>query len=88
VSSVFADELQRATEEEVAGGASWRRGLGRFRRNWVSVGGAVLVGVLVTRALAAPLMAKVVGDAPNELFSTQVDSFGLPLGPNRDFSWE
>jgi ABC-type dipeptide/oligopeptide/nickel transport system permease subunit len=85
VSSAFVDELQRVTEEEAVGGASWSRGLARFRRNSVSLGGAVLVALLVTMALAAPLIARVVGHGPNELFSSEVDSFGLPLGPSRHF---
>lgn len=85
MSSAFVEELQRSTDEEAAGGASWRRGLARFRRNRVSLGGAVLVGVLVGMAVAAPLIARLVGHTPNELFSTQVDSYGLPLGPSRHF---
>jgi peptide/nickel transport system permease protein len=85
VSSAFVDELQRAIEDEAAGGASWRRGFARFCRNRVSLGGAVLVAVLATMALAAPLIAKVVGHTPNELFSNELDSFSLPLGPDRHF---
>jgi ABC-type dipeptide/oligopeptide/nickel transport system permease subunit len=85
MSSAFVDELQRTAGEEVAGGASWRRGFGRFRRNRVSAGGALLVAVLAAMALGAPLIAKLVGHTPNELFGNQVDSFGLPLGPSRHF---
>ena len=60
-------------------------GLSRFWSNRVSAAGLILVVVLSLLALAAPLIAKIVGHGPNQLFPDATNSFGLPTGPNSQF---
>lgn len=58
----------------------------RFKQDKAAVGGLVIIIVLIVLALAAPLIAKLVGHGPNDLFQREMtDSFGVPKGPNADF---
>jgi len=58
----------------------------RFKQDKAAVGGLVIILVLIVLALAAPLIAKLVGHGPNDLFQREMtDSFGVPKGPNADF---
>ena len=58
----------------------------RFKQDKAAVGGLVIIIVLIVLALAAPLIAKLVGPGPNDLFQREMtDSFGVPKGPNADF---
>lgn len=58
----------------------------RFKQDKAAVGGLVIIIVLIALALAAPLIAKLVGHGPNDLFQREMtDSFGVPKGPNADF---
>lgn len=47
--------------------------------------GSILIIELVALALCAPLVAKLVGHGPNEIFNYLTDSIGLPRGPNAHF---
>lgn len=85
MSSGIVDELQWMGPEEAAGGASWRRAVDRFFRRRVNTAGLVLVLTLTALALGAPLVARVIGHTPNELFAGELDAFGLPAGPSRHF---
>jgi peptide/nickel transport system permease protein len=58
----------------------------RFKQDKAAVGGLIIVIVLIALALTAPLIAKIVGHGPNDLFQREMtDSFGVPKGPNADF---
>lgn len=58
----------------------------RFKQDKAAVGGLVIIIVLIVLALTAPLIAKLVGHGPNDLFQREMtDSFGVPKGPNADF---
>ena len=58
----------------------------RFKQDKAAVAGLVIIIVLIVLALAAPLIAKLVGHGPNDLFQREMtDSFGVPKGPNADF---
>ena len=59
----------------------------RFKKDRAAFLGLGFLAVLVSLALAAPLIAsEVVHHGPNELFQRQMtDEFGLPKGPNEDF---
>jgi ABC-type dipeptide/oligopeptide/nickel transport system permease subunit len=50
-----------------------------------AIAGLVTIGVLVLLALLAPLIARLVGHGPNQLFPSMVTPFGLPRGPNPRF---
>jgi peptide/nickel transport system permease protein len=78
--------------EPVAGGAQvtgrtprqlfWAR----FKKDKGAFFGLAVILLLTIIALAAPLIAKLVGHGPNDLFTREMtDEFGLPLGPNGDF---
>src|SRR5688572_18208398 len=58
----------------------------RFKQDKAAVGGLIIIIVLIVLALAAPLIARIVGHGPNDLFQREMtDSFGVPKGPNSDF---
>jgi peptide/nickel transport system permease protein len=86
LSSGLVEELQW-TAEDVSGpgGGSWRRTFQRFWSNRFSAVGLVIVGVLIVLAIAAPLIAQIVGHGPNQLFSNATNEYGLPVGPSGRF---
>jgi peptide/nickel transport system permease protein len=58
----------------------------RFKQDRLAFFGLGFIGMLLLLALTAPLIAKLVGHGPNELFQRQMtDEFGLPKGPNSHF---
>jgi peptide/nickel transport system permease protein len=58
----------------------------RFKEDRLAFVGLGFIAVLILLALTAPLIAKLAGHGPNELFQRQMtDEFGLPKGPNGDF---
>ena len=60
----------------------------RFKQDKAAVGGLVIIIVLIVLAITAPLIAKLVGHGPNDLFQREMtDSFGVPKGPTAEF-WE
>jgi peptide/nickel transport system permease protein len=86
MSSGLVEDLHwTASESPAAEGGSWRRVFARFWSNRVSAAGLIVVVVLSLVALAAPLVAKLVGHGPNQIFPNATNSFGLPIGPNSQF---
>jgi peptide/nickel transport system permease protein len=78
--------LEAPVEAAITGKTPWQLFWTRFKKDKAAFFGLTLVVVLVVLALAAPLVAKLTGHGPNELFSREMtDEFGLPKGPNRDF---
>jgi peptide/nickel transport system permease protein len=61
----------------------WRR----FRKDRFALAGIVFIIVMVALALSAPLVARLVGHGPNEIFVQQgaLNELGLPVGPSGDF---
>jgi peptide/nickel transport system permease protein len=58
----------------------------RFKKDKGALIGLGMVIGLVSVALCAPLISKLVGHGPNELFQREMtDEIGLPRGPNGDF---
>jgi peptide/nickel transport system permease protein len=58
----------------------------RLKQDKLAFVGFAFIILLVVLALAAPVIAKLVGHGPNELFQREMtDEFGLPKGPNEDF---
>jgi peptide/nickel transport system permease protein len=57
----------------------------RFRRDRAAVLGMVLVAIVFAFAISAPLLARLVGHAPNELFDNMRTELGLPKGLNARF---
>lgn len=75
-----------AAEERDVGKTPWQLFWGRFRSDRVALVGVAFILLLVAIALAAPLIAGIVGHGPNELFTREMtDEFGLPAGPNSEF---
>jgi peptide/nickel transport system permease protein len=86
MSSGLVEELQwTVTEPSGTEGGSWRRAFARFWSNPFSAAGLILVVVLSVLALAAPLIAQIIGHGPNQLFPNATNSFGLPTGPSSQF---
>jgi peptide/nickel transport system permease protein len=78
--------LEAPIEAPVAGKSPWQLFWARFKKDKAALLGLALIIMLAVLALTAPLIAKVVGHGPNELFSREMtDEFGLPKGPNGDF---
>lgn len=57
----------------------------RFVRDRTAVAGMVFIIVLVVLAIFAPLIARLVGHSPNQLFGSMLTPLGLPKGPNARF---
>lgn len=58
----------------------------RFRENRAAMVALVFLVVLAALAIAAPVVAGLVGHGPNDLYrTTMVDIYGLPKGPNSSF---
>ena len=78
--------LEAPIEAPVAGKSPRELFWARFKKDKAAFVGLGLVVFLVALALLAPLIAKIVGHGPNELFGRQMtDEFGLPKGPTGDF---
>jgi peptide/nickel transport system permease protein len=71
--------------QEVIGRSPWELFWRRFRKDRFALAGMVVVGLMITLALMAPLISKWVGHGPNQVFLNQLDSFGLPTGPHSGF---
>jgi peptide/nickel transport system permease protein len=70
----------------IAGRGALRLALGRLRRDRVAVASAVTIVLLVAIALAAPLIAHLIGHDPNTQYrDTGLTPDGLPVGPGRHF---
>ena len=74
-----------ARPEVVRGRSHWELFWSRFVRDRVAIAGLVLVLEFVALALFAPLIAKLVGHTPNELFGNMLTGLGLPKGPDPHF---
>jgi peptide/nickel transport system permease protein len=72
-------------EEQVAGKSPRELFWARFKKDKAALFGLGVIVLLVILAFAAPLISKLVGHGPNELFRDMTDEFGLPRGPNGDF---
>ena len=90
--SIRADQVdagapaQPGSEDDVAVGKSpWQLFWRRFKRDKFALVGGVLIILLIAIALLAPLIAKMVGHGPNELFDNATNEFGLPIGPSSKF---
>ena len=72
--------------EKVAGKSPRELFWARLKQDKAAFVGLALILVLVLLAVTAPLIARIVGHGPNELFTREMtDEFGLPRGPNGDF---
>jgi ABC-type dipeptide/oligopeptide/nickel transport system permease subunit len=57
----------------------------RFRRDRGAMFGLACIGFFFAMALLAPLVSRMIGHGPNELFLTMRTPLGLPKGPTRGF---
>jgi peptide/nickel transport system permease protein len=69
---------------QVIGRSPWELFWRRFRRDKFALGGLFIVALMLLLALFAPVIASIF-HGPNEVHLEQLDSFGLPLGPNSEF---
>jgi ABC-type dipeptide/oligopeptide/nickel transport system permease subunit len=65
----------------VVGRSHW----GRFRTDHFALAGLILVGILTLAALAAGPVSLLVHHGPNQLFPSELNSFGLPAGLSLHF---
>ena len=72
-------------EGEVEGKSPWQLVWLRFKKDRAAILGGIFVIVLVVIAILAPLIAKLVGNAPNETHLELINEIGLPPGPTGDF---
>jgi peptide/nickel transport system permease protein len=71
---------------QIAGRSPWQLFWARFRKDRVALGGLAFIAFLVLIAVAAPLIAELVGHGPNDRFQREMtDEFGLPKGPTGEF---
>ncbi|HEV8682779.1 MAG TPA: ABC transporter permease [Actinomycetota bacterium] len=72
--------------EPIVGRSPWELFWRRFRRDRLAFAGIVLIVLILFAALFAPLIGKLVGHGPNQVFLREMtDIFGLPKGPNGTF---
>jgi peptide/nickel transport system permease protein len=58
----------------------------RFRQDKFALAGMVVLALMVLLAVGAPLLARVAGHGPNDIFLREgTDEFGLPKGPTSEF---
>ena len=73
-------------EAAVVGKSPWELFWGRFKQDKMAFLGLAFIGILILMALLAPVVSKLVGHGPNQLFLREMtDSFGIPKGPNSQF---
>ncbi|MGH7643596.1 MAG: ABC transporter permease [Candidatus Dormibacteria bacterium] len=65
--------------------SAWSEAVRRFRRDKFAMGGLVLALILCILAVLAPVISMLVGHGPNQLFPSELNSFGLPAGPSIKF---
>jgi peptide/nickel transport system permease protein len=70
--------------QQVVGRSPWELFWRRFRKDKFALGGLFIVALMISIALLAPVISGVF-HGPNEVHLEQLDSFGLPLGPNSEF---
>jgi len=84
------EQLEPASGDTVVAArarSSWELFRARFVKDKAAVVGVIIIALLVVLALTAPLLARITGHGPNELFQDEMldPTFGLPKGPNADF---
>ena len=58
----------------------------RFRQDKFAIAGIVFLVFMLVLAVGSPLIARIVGHGPNDIFLREAtDELGLPKGPNRSF---
>ena len=71
---------------QIEGRGPFRLAWERLRRDRAAMTSLVVIGLIVATALAAPLVAAVVGHGPNEQYrDIGLSADGLPVGPNATF---
>lgn len=76
------------TPQQVVGRTPWQLFWLRFKQDKAAIAGAGFVAFLIVLALAAPLIADLVGNGPNDLHlqEPEIDDIGLPaIGPSGDY---
>ncbi len=77
---------QATRSNGIEGRGPWRLAAERLRHDRVAVGSLVVILVLIAWALAAPLIAHLIGHPANEQFhQTGQTPEGLPVGPRGEF---
>jgi peptide/nickel transport system permease protein len=72
--------------KEVVGRTPFQLFWVRFKADRAALVGLGAIIFLILLAFAAPLIVKITGHGPNDLYQREMtDSFGLPEGPNKDF---
>jgi peptide/nickel transport system permease protein len=70
----------------IIGRSPWQLFWARFKRDRAALIGLGFIAFLLVLALAAPLIADLVGHEPNQRFQREMtDEFGLPKGPRSGF---
>jgi peptide/nickel transport system permease protein len=70
----------------IVGRSPWQLFWARFKRDRAALIGLGFIAFLLVLALAAPLIADLVGHEPNQRFQREMtDEFGLPKGPRSGF---
>ena len=71
---------------QVVGRSPWQLFWRRFRQDKFAFAGIVVIALMIGLAVGAPLIARLAGHGPNQLFLYEnLDEFGLPGGPTSDF---
>jgi peptide/nickel transport system permease protein len=79
------EELGEAAAE-IQGRSPWQLAWGRLRHDRVAIASTIVIVQITFVAIFAPWIAGLVGHGPGEQFPyTELNGYGLPLGPSRSF---
>ncbi|HET7235592.1 MAG TPA: ABC transporter permease [Actinomycetota bacterium] len=79
-----SEEISVEVSQAVIGRSPWELFWRRFRKDRFALAGLVIVFLMLTLALTAPLIAAQF-HGPNEVHLDRLDSFGIPTGPQSEF---
>jgi peptide/nickel transport system permease protein len=70
---------------DIVGRSPWEIFWRQFKRDRWALAGMVIVGIMLTLAIVAPVFTKIVHHGPNDVNLRALDSFGLPSGPSKAY---
>src|SRR3989304_2679079 len=74
------------SQKEIRGRGPWELAFERLRRDRAAIAALVMIGMICLIAVFAPVVAAIVGHAPEAQYrETGLSPSGIPVGPNRTF---
>jgi ABC-type dipeptide/oligopeptide/nickel transport system permease subunit len=82
----LVDGISAAVGEDIVGRTPWQLFWERFREDKIALISLGFIASIALIAIAAPLFVKLgIAHPPNNQYTSELDSFGIPKGPSRHF---